>query len=98
MSWHRSSGFSAVAIVALALLTASPASGQVAGIDREILAGTGGAHPGNADFGSGSHNGGIPGPYSVTWTFSPSGGVVLVSARVTGTLYWIGSAPAACGS
>jgi len=37
MSWHRSSGFCTVAIVVLALLTATPALGQVAGIDRDLL-------------------------------------------------------------
>src|SRR5258705_5616220 len=87
MSWHRSSGFCAVAIVALALLMAGPAWGAIAGIDREVLTGTGGSHPGNADFGSGSHGNGIPGSYSVTWSFTPSAGVVQVSARVQGTLY-----------
>jgi hypothetical protein len=87
MSWHRSSGLSVVAIVVFALLTASPALGAVAGIDRDIVSGTGGGHPGNADFGSGFHANGIPGPYSVTWDFTPSGGVVQVTARVTGTLY-----------
>jgi hypothetical protein len=87
MSWYRSSGFSAVAIIILALLTASPAWGATAGIDRDVLTGTGGGHPGNADFGLGSHANGIPGPYSVTWDFTPSAGVVQVSARVVGTLY-----------
>ncbi len=88
MSWHRSSGFSAVAIVVLALLTASPAWGATAGIDRESLTGTGGGHPGDADFGSGFHANGVPtGPYSVTWDFTPAAGVVQVSARVQGTLY-----------
>jgi len=87
MSWHRSSGFCAVAIVVLALLTATPALGQVAGIDRDLLSGTGGSHPGNADFGSGFHGNGIPGPYSITWSFTPSAGVVQVTARVQGTLY-----------
>jgi hypothetical protein len=46
MSWHRSSGVSVVAIVVFALLTASPALGVVAGIDRDVLTGTGGGHPG----------------------------------------------------
>ena len=87
MSWHRSSGFCTVAIVVLALLTAGPAWGATAGIDRDVLTGTGGGHPGNADFGSGSHGNGIPGSYSVTWDFTPSAGVVQVSARVQGTLY-----------
>jgi len=87
MSWHRSSGFSAVAIVALALLTAIPAWGATAGIDRDVLTGTGGGHPGNADFGDGFHGNGVPGPYSVTWDFTPGAGVVQVSARVQGTLY-----------
>jgi len=88
MSWHRSRGFSVVAIVALALLTASPALGATAGIDRDSLTGTGGGHPGNADFGSGFHADGFPtGPYSVTWDFTPAGGVVQVTARVQGTLY-----------
>ena len=88
MSWHRSSGFSAVAMVVLALLTASPAWGATAGIDRESLTGTGGGHPGDADFGSGFHANGVPtGPYSVTWDFTPAAGVVQVSARVQGTLY-----------
>src|SRR4026209_1168677 len=87
MSWHRSSGFSAVAIVALALLTAIPAWGATAGIDRDVLTGTGGGHPGNADFGLGSLANGIPGPYSVTWDFTPSAGVVQVRARGVGSLY-----------
>ena len=87
MSWHRSSGFSAVAIVALALLTAIPAWGATSGIDRDVLTGTGGGHPGNADFGDGFHGNGVPGPYSVTWDFTPGAGVVQVSARVRGTLY-----------
>jgi hypothetical protein len=88
MSWHRSSGFCAVAIVALALLTAGPALGAVAGIDRELLVGTGGGHPGDADFGSGFHANGNPtGPYTVTWNFTPSDGVVRVNARIKGTRY-----------
>jgi hypothetical protein len=88
MSWHRSSGFCAVAIVALALLTASPALGAVAGIDRELPVETGGGHPGDADFGSGFHANGNPtGPYTVTWDFTPSDGVVRVNARIKGTLY-----------
>jgi len=37
---------SVVAIVVFALLTASPALGAVAGIDRDVLTGTGGGHPG----------------------------------------------------
>src|SRR4030095_10675407 len=88
MSRYRSSGFSAVAMIVLALLTASPAWGATAGIDRDRVSGTGGSHPRTADFGSGFHaNGGPTGPYSVTWDFTPAGGVVQVSARVQGTLY-----------
>jgi len=79
----------AVSTVVFGLLAASPpAWGVTSGVDRDVLAGTGGADPGNADFGSGFHANGVPtGPYTVSWDYTAVNGVVVVTARVSGTLY-----------
>ena len=78
-----------LAAVALVLATAPPALAATAGIDSGLLAGSGGDFPGNADFGSGTHISGIPsGGYTVTWDYTPVNGVVVVTARVAGTLYF----------
>ena len=63
------------------------ASAAVAGVDRDILAGSN-SFPGDADFGSGTHLSGTPtGPFTVTWDYTPINGVVAVTATVNGTLY-----------
>lgn len=89
MSFHALKFIGAVSTIVLGLLTASlPAWGVTSGVDRNVLAGSGGADPGNADFGSGFHANGVPsGPYTVSWDYTAVNGVVVVTARVSGTLY-----------
>jgi hypothetical protein len=79
--------FGAVAVLIALFMTSPHAWAATAGVTKNILAGTGG-FPGDADFGSGTHVSGVPtGPYTVTWDYTPVGGVVVVTARVVGTLY-----------
>jgi len=79
---------SVFSVFALALcVTSRDASAAVAGVDRNILAGSN-SFPGDADFGSGMHLNGTPtGPFTVTWDYAPINGVVVVTATVNGTLY-----------
>jgi hypothetical protein len=79
---------SVFSLFALALCaTSRDASAAVAGVDRDILAGSN-SFPGDADFGSGTHLSGTPtGPFTVTWDYTPINGVVAVTATVNGTLY-----------
>lgn len=77
-----------IVIAVVVLSMASPTWAVTAGVDHDVLAGSSSSDgSGDADFGSGHHSGGIPGPYTVTWDYTPSNGVVLVTARVQGTLY-----------
>src|SRR5215204_989479 len=52
---------------------------------------------GRADFGSGNHSfGGPSGAATITFDWSPSGGVIVSTGRVRGTLYWDAAFSSGC--
>jgi hypothetical protein len=74
-------------VLALAITLTSGALSSAHGATAGVTSARVTAISGNADFGAGSHFNGIPGLGTITWDYTPSNGVVVVTARVRGTLY-----------